>query len=132
MFAAMRCEELDFPLRSDRYDANRSLVSTGTLATIPREGRADRVGERPEGETCCHRSAVVGQQHPADLRVALRDPERELGPGLDACGKEILIWHPCKTCAALRNRCAVVKQATHRHRGSRPDGVEDADAVMLG
>src|SRR5438094_259574 len=111
MFAAMRCEELELALRSHRCDATRSIVSTGTLATIPREGRVDRVGERPEGETCCHRSAVVSQQHPADRRVALRDPERELGPGLDACGKEILIWYPRKTCAALRNRCRVVKQA---------------------
>src|SRR5438067_11349004 len=132
MFAAMRGEELDLALRRDRCDADRSIVSTCTLATIPREGRADRVGERPEGETCCHRSAVVGQQHPADLRVALRDPERELGPGLDACGKEILIWYPRKTCATLRNRCAGVKQAAHRQRGSRPHGVEDSDAVVLG
>src|SRR5437764_3605549 len=132
MFAAMRCEELDLALRSDRYDAHRSLVCIGTLAAIPREGRGDRVGERREGETGCHRSAVVSQQHPAEFRVALRDPERELGPGLDACGKEILIWYPRKTCPALRNRCAVVKQAAHRQRGSRPHGVEDSDAVMLG
>src|SRR5439155_2058755 len=132
MFAAMRCEELHLSLRSDRYDANRCLVGIGTLAAIPREGCADRVGERPEGETCCHRSAVVSQQHPAELRVALRDPEGKLGPGLDACGKEILIWHPRKTCPALRNRCAVVKQAAHRQRGSRSHGVEYSDAVVLG
>src|SRR5712691_10962060 len=83
------CKELGLALRSNRCDANRGIVSMGTLAAVPLERRADRVGERPEGQACCHRPAVVSQQHPADPRVALRNPEGKLRPRLDACRKEI-------------------------------------------
>jgi hypothetical protein len=34
-------------------------------------------------------------------------------------------------CEALRDRGAVLEEPAHRHRGSRPDGVEDSDAVVL-
>src|SRR2546425_119653 len=125
-------KELDLALRSDRCYTNLGIVSMGTLATVPLERRADRVGERPEGQACCHRPAVVSQQHPADPRVALRNPEGELRPRLDACRKEILVRHPHETCAALRNRGAVLEQPAHRQRGSRADGIEDPDAVVLG
>src|SRR6266850_7872242 len=74
------CKELDLALRSDRCYTNRGIVSMGTVAAVPLERRADRVGERPEGQACCHRPAVVSQQHPADPRVALRNPEGELRP----------------------------------------------------
>src|SRR5882762_4871769 len=60
------CKELDLALRSDRCYPNRGIVSMGTVAAVPLERRADRVGERPEGQACCHRPAVVSQQHPAD------------------------------------------------------------------
>src|SRR6267143_3035551 len=121
------CKELDLALRSDRCYTKRGIVSMGTLAAVPVERRADRVGERPEGQACCHRPAVVSQQHPADLRVALRNPEGKLGPRLDACRKEILVRYPHETCEALRNRGAVIEQPAHRHRGSRADGIEDPD-----
>src|SRR5467141_4182915 len=125
------CKELDLALRSDRCYTNRGIVSMSAFAAVPLERRADRVGERPEGQACCHRPAVVSQQYPADPRVALRNPEGELRPRRDACRKEILVRHPHETCEALCNRGAVLEQPAHRQRGSRADGVEDPDAVVL-
>src|SRR2546430_10328227 len=88
------CKELDLALRSDRCYTKRGIVSMGTVAAVPLERRADRVGERPGGQACRHRPAVFSQQHPADPRVALPNPKGELGPKLDAFRKEILVPHP--------------------------------------
>src|SRR3989442_2347562 len=106
-------KELDLALRSDRCYTNRGIVSMGTLAAVPLERRADRVGERPEGQACCHRPAGVSQQHPAEPPVALPNPDGELRPRLDACRKEILVRHPHEPCGTLRDRGAVLYEPAH-------------------
>src|SRR5438034_820421 len=55
------CKELDLALRTDRCYTNRGIVSMGTLAAVPLERRADRVGERPGASTLPPRATRRGQ-----------------------------------------------------------------------
>src|SRR5438034_3071159 len=91
-------KELGFALRTDRCDTNRKVVSGRTFTAIPLDRRADRVNQRPEGQACRDRPPVVSQQHPTDPWVALRNPEGELRPRLDACRKKIVVRDPRETC----------------------------------